>query len=462
MSSIFQFAKNGNTNIPRENSSVVSEAQPSLSVFEAAKQLPEQEMPDHKSNFARQAKQYAARLGEGIVGLPGDIVKAPGNILRYIAENLGGESLSKGADQLESDPILKSMRGLYGNIPGSNDIRKFTKDTFKGSLEPQSAKEELVGDIITDLPSLVTPIKGKVAPSILKALGISSAANFAPKVAKHVGAEEGTQQNVKMGTLLLSSLLGKNGFKGAEKFKDNLYAEANKLVPSESKVSAKNLGPALDKFKMDLKKGGSANSKVASLKKVDEIKNAIKAGRIPIDELTNFKKSINEARSGLWQEFGGDTKGRLSAKRNLDQVAKIIDNTLSEYGEKNPAWEKIYREANEAHGAIAQSRKISNTIERYAKKFAPHTVGAVVIDSLLYPSSVVPLASGAGAAFGAVKGGELISRIYKSPVLRKYYLDVLKQASIQDAAAMNHSLELLDKKASEDPEIQDFLKGLKK
>lgn len=459
MASIFQYAKQGNTNIPSESAAPVMDSQPSSSIFQAAKQLAPQEIPSQKANIGRQALQYAARFGEGLAGLPGDIVKLPGNLLRFAAEKITGKDLSQEFE--ESDQILKST-GMYGNIPGSNDLRKFTKDTFKGALEPQSAKEELVGDIVSDLPGLFAPIKGKVPTSILKTLGISAAANFAPKVAEHVGAEESTQQNVKMGTLFLSSLLGKNGFKGAERFKDNLYAEANKLVTPEAKISAKNLSPALDKFKMDLKKGGSANSKVASLKKVDEIKNSIKAGRVPVDELTNFKKSINEARSGLWQEFGADAKGRASAKRNLDEVAKIVDNSLSEYGKVNPAWEKVYREANEAHGAIAQSRKVSNFIERHAGRFAPHTVAAVLVDAAMLPSTIVPGISGLAVAGTAVKGGELISRIYKSPVLRKYYLNVLKDAAAQDAAAMNKSLELLNKKASEDPEIAELLKGLGK
>ncbi len=47
-----------------------------------------------------------------------------------------------------------------------------------------------------------------------------------------------------------------------------------------------------------------------------------------------------------------------------------------------------------------------------------------------------------GAA--AVESGALLSRIYKSPTLRKYYYGVVQNAIKEDAVAMRENLKKLD------------------
>ncbi len=74
-------------------------------------------------------------------------------------------------------------------------------------------------------------------------------------------------------------------------------------------------------------------------------------------------------------------------------------------------------------------------------KTHPHSSAAVLAGELFLAPKAIPVTV---AGYGALKTGELVARIAKSPVLRKYYTGVVEAALKDDAAAMVKELNKLD------------------
>ena len=303
-------------------------------------------------------------------------------------------------------------------------------------FKPQSHTVEVSDAIFSDYASLAIPVKGKIP--FLRSLGLALGSNLTAEGARLFGAEEKGQVATKMGTLFLLSTINP---KGVTNYKDALFSEAKSLVPAGAEVQAKELPSQLKSLKAQLKKGGTAVSKEKSLKKIDEIQKALtRNDTIPVEELTEFKKSINEARAGLYEEFGKNKTGREIAKRNLDRVSKIVDNALAEYGKINPEWESVYRSANEAHGAIEQSKKTRRFLSQLIKENPHIKYGSIAAEVALGLKAIPTLAGG----YGIIKMGEVLTRIKKSPVLRRYYEGVVKSAIKEDSADAIKNLNKLD------------------
>jgi len=271
----------------------------------------------------------------------------------------------------------------------------------------------------------------------LTALG----ANAVSEGIGQLGGTEKQKAYAKIGAILASSMIHP---KSAENLKNDLYSKAREARPNDAKVNATNLQKSATNLKEQLMKGDpGAASKKKSLELLNKIKSKIKKNEIDVEELEEFKRNINEARSGLYEEFKSDKLGRKSAKRNLDFVSNLIDKSLKEYGKTNPEWEAFYRPANEVHGAISQSYKARNFIKRHAKQLgAP----ALLTELGLYHAGGIGASAAALAAGGAALGStEIMSRIMKSPTLRKHYTNLIGNSLKEDIVAVRENLEALDR-----------------
>lgn len=397
----------------------------------------------------RHVARSAARVGEMIAGLPGDIANAPAALANMFSKSKPGKDLLGEGEHPEFVEAFKLAKHIspFG-APTSSELREKTKERSGGYLEPQSKGEKLADAIVSDFASLAIPVKGKVPflRSLGKALFVAAGSNLAEKGVEMVGGGEKSQLATKIGSMFLLSAFNPNG---AKKYADSLYKEARELVPKGATAEASNLTKDLGAFRTELKKGATAPYKANAMTKVNEIQAKIKKGKIPVEELTEFKIDINKARDSLYTDQTLDKGGRRLAKKNLDSVSKIVDNALYDYGKVNPAWEKSYRPANEVYGAIAQSKKVSNAVARFIKSH-PHSTGTALVAEVFLAPKTLPLAAG---AIGLVKTGELITRIAKSPTLRKYYMGVVESALKDDAASLAKNINKLEaayKKESSD------------
>lgn len=392
------------------------------------------------SNIGRQVARGGARALETALGAP----RAFGEFLEGIVPEKGIKKLA-GAVGLK-EPVEKGLEfskrfAPYKLFPESSQIREnVTKRLFGKSLEPKNEWEQKADELVSDFAALALPFPGgKIR--LLKPALLSLGANAASEGVGRLGGTKKEQEYAKIGTILAGSLIHP---KSADKLRNELYSKAREARPSDAKVSSAKLEASAAHLENELLKGDpSAGSKKKSLELINKIRSKIKGNEIDIEELEEFKRNINEARSGLYEEFKTDKLGRKSAKRNLDSVSKLIDRSLNEYGKINPEWEAFYHPANEVHGAIAQSKRVRNWMFRNSKVIGFPTLAA---ELGLYHAAGLPGALG-GAAVGAAGFGsaELMARIMKSPTLRKHYTNLVGNALKEDAVAVRENLAALDR-----------------
>lgn len=387
-------------------------------------------------NVGRQTLRTAARATETVLGAP----RAFGEFLEGLVPE---KALIKGAEKIGLGEGAKTLiettkkYAPYKALPTSQNVRQLNEFLFGKNVKPKNEWEQKADALVSDFSALALPIPGSQLKFVKPAL-LALGGNIASDVVGRLGGTDKQKTYAKLGTFLVGSLYNR---KGAEKFRNELYGQARQSRPAEATVNAKNIESSIQKMRTDLHKGGSAPSKTHALKKIDELESAIKQGEIEVEELEKFKHSINELRGSLYEEFKGNKPGRLLAKRNLDNVSNVVDDGLREYGKTNPKWASFYFPANMAHGALAQSKRLSNYIDRNKGKITPHI--AYALFGLGHTGGLIPTATTLGVGYGVVKLGELISRVTKGP-LRKYYTGVLKNAAKEDAVAMRENLRKLE------------------
>lgn len=390
------------------------------------------------SNVGRQTGRTGARIAETIIGAP--------RALGEFGEMLIPEKLiKKGAEKVGlKEPVEKGLEfakshAPYKLFPTSENVREFNKELFGKKLEPKNEWEAKADEVISDFTALAIPLPGTKLKFIKPAF-LALGGNLAKETVGRMGGSEKQQTWTKLGTIFAGSMINP---KSAEKLSKDLYSSAKAARPIDAKISARNLGRSVDNFERQLMKGDpSATSKQKSLDLIKKIKSKIQNNEIDIDELEQFKVDINEARSGLYENFKTDKVGRKSAKRNLDMISRFVDKSLTEYGTQNPQWEAFYRPANEVHGAIAQSKKVRNWIGRHAKQIG---FPSLLAEMGLYHIGGLPTAMATtGAGIIGFGGAEIASRALKSPTLRKHYFNIMTSAVKEDAVAMRENLKKLE------------------
>lgn len=396
------------------------------------KEVKEEKPESFTEKIERHILRSASRIGETALGLPGDIASLPSTLLQKGAEKITGKDQSTAAN------VAKAVFP-GANLPTSSQLKEKAVEASEGYLAPKGKGEEISDEVIQDFTSLLSPAKagGSLLKTLSRKLGIAAGATGAKELAAGFGAGEKGQAGTKVGTMFLLSIFDP---KGASKYVSNLYQDAKELVPEGAKVSAKNLSLELSSLRKQLEKGGSAASKTKAIQKIDEINSKISKKQIPVEELTEFKKTINESRASLYDEFKSDKAGRALAKRNLDSVSKTVDNALGDYAKVNPEWGNVYNDANAGYAAIQSSKKAAKSVAEFLRQNPHLKYGALAAELFLAPKSIafLPL------AYAGIKGVELLARISKSSVLRKYYIGAAEAAVKEDAAAFARNMEKLD------------------
>lgn len=400
------------------------------------------------ANVGRQVGRSGARVAETVLGAP----RAVGDFLEGLVpekglKNLAGKvGLRKPAEKALE---LTKKYAPYKLFPKSEDIREnVTKFLFGKKLEPKNQWEEKADTLISDFAALAIPVPGNQL-KLLKPALLALGGNAVSEGVGQIGGTEKQKAYAKIGTILAGSMINP---KSAEKLKDSLYKQAREAKPADADVTANTLVKRADEFEKQLLKGDpSAGSKKKSLSLIKELKDKVKNNKINVDELEEFKRNINEARSGLYDEFKIDKLGRKTAKRNLDHVSKLVDDTLNEYGKTNPEWESFYRPANEVHGAIAESKRARNVIGRVAKKYGMHTIlPALGIGHFGGAPALGGIAATAAAGTAIVGGGEILAKFAKSPTLQKHYMNLVNSALKEDVVAVHENLKKLKKELEKD------------
>lgn len=380
------------------------------------------------SKIGRGAGRTVARSVETLAGLPGDVQSfIQTGVKKGIGFLVGQERAEKASEIAET--ITKLVPGM--NRPGSQDVREQITQELTGEvLEPQTEYEELYDDIVSDFAALAVPIKGKIP--FLRSLGTSIFSNLSAQTVKEFGAGEKTQAATKLGTMFLGGLFGRGGSQAHVR---ELHQKAEQLIPPGATFNATKMITEVDKFQAFVRKGGVTPSKTPALSLSRQLVNKIQksGGDLAVDELPEFRKSINELRF--------DRNLPPKTKFFLDRFDDIVHEELLEYGKENPTYLKSYKEAQLGTQGLKQSDRLSNFI---SSKVDINNLSPEAIILLGLHANPGFLAK-AGAVAATLSGAKIANRLVRNPVLRKYYGNVVKQSLEGNTTAMIRNLEGLDK-----------------
>lgn len=381
----------------------------------------------------RHILRSTARIGETLAGLPGDIKETILDLTGGLIKKLGfpEERVEKAKELVKQiDPF---------KLPTSKEVREDIVEQVTGEyLKPRGKGEALSDEIISDTVALLVPVGGvkkiQAGTRILRALGTAAGANLAAEGVGVLGGGEKAQTATKLGTMMILGSIRKGGPK---KYVNQLYTEAEEAIKGSPKIKVTELRESLRKLEKGLKKGLEAPSEKAVIGKTRALLNKIQGGRIGVDELWASKRSLNEEMAKtLFEAPGKAAKSR--ARKLFVGMNKEINKELAKYGKKNPSFGRAFKSAEEGYAALQQSNKIGEMLSKKAKYVAKNPLTYIFFPSIAKKAGI------ALVALPAYKTAQIGYRIAKSPTLRKYYTDVLKAATKENAAAINRSLRKFD------------------
>src|SRR5690554_1006626 len=148
-------------------------------------------------NIDRRTARYVRRVGEAVLGLPGDIYQ----LVRGMSQKFGGITPEE-----DLNFVQKGARKLADALPGSEELRAMGAEQFP-NLEPRDESEEFEDEVVQDFATLALPVKGKIP--FARAIGTSLIGNIGKEWAKELGIGEGGQAVTKMGLMLFAGMFGK-------------------------------------------------------------------------------------------------------------------------------------------------------------------------------------------------------------------------------------------------------------
>lgn len=456
MTSIFKLSKKDEPSIKNQSSSSIFKAKKSIP--EIQEFFPQEDQQEGKKSFTQgayeqlrefeegekdverhQARQLS-RMGERVLGLPGDIYQ-------FLNTITGG-------------------KGEEFPLPTSASLKEKSERLSQGYTKAQNEFEEKTDEIMGDIASMAIP--GASNYSLVRNLGIPIVANLAKEGLEGLGWQDKNSSYAKMGTMIVGDLLLNRGRGGARGLGNRLLQESEQSIPRGATTSASKLENAINTLEQDLSRGGSSPSKTRALTKINEVRDRINNGMIEVSELPAFRKSINE----MIEELGGWgvelPKGiKTKAVNNLNQVKKAIIETGIDYGTyQNPTFGRAWQQGNEALAAVNQSNVISNFIKKnFGNPFKSTSTkllfglggtSAAAIGTKFAPAASILSGGTAGALSLGYQAYKIAHRVWNSPVLRRYYSNVLNASARGSVGQMSANMAALDKKIAEEEKKEEI------
>jgi len=436
---------------------IASELQPVSNIPDKPFQF-DQYVEGEESSFRKSldmgVRGYArlnARVGETILGAPGDFRDFSRSVGGWIDKNIPIPKSLKGKE--ESNFAQKFATKMVDKFPTSAELKETTSKITSGFTDPQNAWEEF-GDSIFELSALVygnkskAATKGKrVAENFSKAIAKATGAKTSGELAKKYGAGTGLQLAAEIATLGLMGLV--NG-KMANRYVGDKFKNARTLLPQGLMADTSVMTRELQALENDLTKGLSTPSKSETLSAVREMKDKVSGGAYPAEEIVDMMHDLNErmVNKKLFDDLGKANHKRLQYR--YGQVKEVVGKEIYKIGKNNPEFIKEWSEGMEGFAVIENSKKATRTIEKAVKNL-PHSVATgMAAEIFLFQN---PQAAAAiGATYSALKSYELLNRVILSPTLRKHYLNVVDAAVKSNGPATAKGIARLDQELKKDIE----------
>jgi hypothetical protein len=405
----------------------------------------------------------AANLTGLAVGLPGDIASLLNDwVAGPISEAITG-----------NEPVPYEETPIGKLLPTSQQHIENLRSIAPELLTPKNEVEKWIDDVVSDTALLASTggvglaakgvrtakgatKTGKAIESFVTSLG----SNLAGSAIKDISGDESKGAYTKAGSMFLLSLLNK---KKAAQIAAESYKNAESQIPANATANAHRLEGTLNNLESRMLQGTGAPSEKFILEEVRLIKDKIKNGLIGIKEAWASKRSLNEKLNDILYK-SPDQASRARARKLAGQIQQELSSVLKGYGKSNPGFGKNFQAAEEVFGAVQGSKFFTNFVRNQIKHVSP-------TDSALMHALGTGVGSATGAAVGGLAGagtglgaGALTAypaakigyRIFKSPVLRKHYLNVVKAAAQEDAVLFKREYNKLKEGIQKDEKKDTF------
>jgi len=384
---------------------------------------------DLERDIERQQARMTSQAISAIFGLPGDIEEGISTLTGY------------------KSPLP---------FPTSEKIQKKMQSFGQGYLDPKNDIEKEGDQLIKDFTVLAMP--GANAYGFFRNLGLPIAGYATKKGLESTGAEEGTADTAKYGLMLATDLLlnRRAAGGGAGAYAGQLFRNFEEQMQNGGYVNARPLMQSINNLRQQLGRGGSRPSTGPALTKIDELEDLITRGPVDVRELYPFRSAINEIIDSV-KGFEINPSRRRVQQRTIDRLNDVKDAVIESVEDwaqqNNPEALQTWREANEAYRVNEQSRTVSQYIYKTAKNFLKDPLirglfgggigaGGYTAPGLLLKGSAIT----AGASlpvYAGIKAGELLYRVVQSPVLRRYYGNIIRASTENNAPLLVSNLKRL-------------------
>lgn len=403
------------------------------------------QLPDSQNN----EESYLGTAGRlGAQGLSRAFETASGSVGDVLSGALGATNYLTGG---RTPTYEKFQEGRPLSPRTSSQIKRDIGSLTQGYTEPKDKVEEFYGDVVSDLTGLLggSALTGGKLPfknSLLRSIS----GNLASETAGALGGGELTKAVSKFATMGLVGGLGTR--KELAKRAQENYARADELKETFKHKSFD--APKLNKFTKELLEEVSFGVKTPEKKilkeALDPIQDAFFNNKININNAKSFKKDINQLIRNKSTPY--------EAKKTLGKISRMLLEPLEEAGKVYPEWYKNWSEAQKITEGLKSSEDIIGFISKHGKlsqetkknlyKFTKAGAGLGGLGSTAYSiftKGLVPtLGTATKVGLGAKLGKDLVFKplasMYKNPVIKKYYGDVIKNAARQNIPAMQRSL----------------------
>lgn len=379
----------------------------------------------------------AAGIAASLPGIFGDVAKT--------ANDLIAVPLTKHVFGQESVPYEETA---FGKLLPTTEQHKKTLEKNIPFLKPKNKLEEFSQNIAQDAASLFLPggifRMGRYAMTPLRSLGISIGANVAGTGTELWTSDKAKGNMVRGGTMLALSLFNPTT---ANNISSNLYRSARNSLPENAAVSGINLQARLNNLENRILQQRPIENLAPSerfvVDQINNFRNLIQNGQINMSALVGQRRSFNEILQRNLFELP-DRTSRARARELAQEISHATRETMRQYGRQNPRWLQFQEGADEAHAAIQQSNYISRVLQNFMKGRPEGIAHAFGIGLPTAGAFFSPL--GSGTALGAYQAGKIMTRVIRSPELRRHYAKVIAAAAADNPKLINKELDQFEKK----------------
>lgn len=415
--------------------------------------LPRNSSEESKVDSAlRQSTQYASRALERVGGFIPDAKNFISNILidSYEKAALGFGDEKEGNKQREAPEWLKDLfKGSPGELGGgegaktSPELKEISEKVSGGYTEPKTPSEEKIGSIVGDITSSLLGGNKSIKNNLLVPLG----ANLFESGLEQTGFDKSAQTYGKNASWFLMGLAANAN---ANKFASELQTQARDNIIPNTPTNINKLGHELRPLNRKFIAGDVRSTSAKG--HINNIVTDLRQGKNNVHDLLERIDAVNaeiDMKGGFDYSLKTPAKVRKAEIRNLNKVKGAIYSTIEESLMNQPGAFKKFMEAQQATGAIGASNKFMDFALKHWGKSASIGLGSL-LGGLYFDPVYTGIAS--VGLLGLHKVGQIAIRMYKSPILKKYYINSVKAAAENNVPVFIQNMTALDRHLKKEEE----------